>query len=144
VSAAKSLFAASQLDIRAPAEGHLSPYAFLNATRQNAPQLKPGAVILCGVSSADPIYETMLTCIAVEDSKGWQTKETYLGELENGYWFDVSLAYAQMYVITDNHHNHTQTCCRSLSFSLLLNLCVVPAAISERLKGEMAVGVNGR
>lgn len=84
------------MNIKSHVDAHISITAFQNATKQHYPNLSVGSVILCGVSSAHPDYDTMLTCLAVEDAKGWTTGETYLGELSGGFYFDTTLAYADV------------------------------------------------
>lgn len=113
----------AQVDINGSREGHLSTVAFLNATRQYNPSLEIGSVVLCAVACSHPNYDIMLTCISTDDTKGWSTKETYLGELKEGHTFTVPVHYAEM---------------------LLGHNCALCDLIGEKVACEIVVGTNGR
>eukprot|EP01057_Protomagalhaensia_wolfi_P000195 Protomagalhaensia_wolfi_Nauph_80__194@NODE_1105_length_1731_cov_460_174350_g841_i0_p2_GENE_NODE_1105_length_1731_cov_460_174350_g841_i0NODE_1105_length_1731_cov_460_174350_g841_i0_p2_ORF_typecomplete_len164_score33_39KH_6/PF15985_5/1_5e09_NODE_1105_length_1731_cov_460_174350_g841_i0377868 len=112
-----------KVNIRAANEAHLPTTAFVQATKQHYPPLTTGSIILVGVSSAHKDYDTMLTGMCHEDQKGWSSDETYLGELKDGFAFDVSIPFAEI---------------------LLAPECLLLTELGMKEPFEVAVGANGR
>ncbi|KAF8821125.1 putative exosomal 3'-5' exoribonuclease complex subunit [Cardiosporidium cionae] len=112
------------VNINASFEASLSTVeAFEGATKQFRPNLQVGSIVYCIVDRAHKDYETELTCKCVDDPKHWNTKETYFGELQNGFVFTVPLVVAN---------------------SLMGDRCFLLERLGRSLRFEIAIGVNGR
>lgn len=97
----------------------LNSMAFPNATKKNRPNLKVGSLIYARISHADPEIDVEIECL--DPTTG---KDGGFGVLENGYVFEVSLAFARTLLFDQNFP--------------LLNLLV------KRCKFEIAIGLNGK
>ncbi|KAH3675893.1 hypothetical protein WICMUC_002463 [Wickerhamomyces mucosus] len=97
----------------------LSAMAFPNASKKNRPNLKVGSLIYARVSNADPIVDIEIECI--DPTTG---KDGGFGLLEDGFVFDVNLAFARNLLFDANHP--------------ILKLLV------QKCKFEIAIGLNGK
>ncbi|CDR97214.1 Exosome complex component RRP40 [Babesia bigemina] len=98
---------------------------FRGATKRNRPNLHEGDVVFCQVTREYPARElpTEVSCINAGDMKQWTTKETYFGQLEDGFMFTVPIPY---------------------SYCLSGDRCYVLEKCAARFKYEIAIGLNGR
>eukprot|EP00386_Alphamonas_edax_P011529 GDKI01036467.1.p1 GENE.GDKI01036467.1~~GDKI01036467.1.p1 ORF type:complete len:235 (+),score=38.12 GDKI01036467.1:34-705(+) len=114
-----------KLDINGPTEAILQGTSFERATKRNKPNLNIGSVVYCMVIGDMRDFECEVSCISVDDKKGWTTNETYLGELKGPYstLLETPLAHA--------------SCLQSEESFVLSKL-------GESLPYEVVVGANGR
>ena len=113
---------AYSIDIGGPHRATLPGIAFEGASKRNRPHLEVGALVHAKVLRADKHSEPEISCCG--GSKGWATKESLFGPLEEGYMIQTSLDLAES-LLHDNS-------------AVLLEL--------ERIKlpFEIATGHNGR
>ena len=108
--------------LEGPHRATLPGIAFEGASKRNRPHLEVGALVHAKVLRADKHSEPEISCCG--GSKGWATKESLFGPLEEGYMIQTSLDLAES-LLHDNS-------------AVLLEL--------ERIKlpFEIATGHNGR
>ncbi|XP_027842713.1 exosome complex component RRP40 [Aphis gossypii] len=105
-----------KVDIGASELATLPYLAFTNATKKNRPEIKVGNVVAAKVKVATPFMESEISCVEYANS-------IILGQLENGFLFNVSLNYALRL--------------RKSSSKLLYHL-------GQMVPYEIVIGVNGK
>lgn len=128
----KSTMQSYSLNINAAQLASLDALAFDGASKSNRPNLRPGDVVYCHVTRADPDVETELSCCAVggNATKDWTTGESTFGPLYRGTIIRVPINYGKNLLegtITTNAVNHNN----------------VLAQLGERVQYEVCIGLNG-
>lgn len=111
------------LDINTQVRAQLPKLAFDGASKRNKPNLQLGALVYCRLVQAHKDLEPEVTCQSLGKKKDWVTRDGVFGDLKGGYMFECSLAQ-----------------CRAL----FDGTSAVLSYLGEKLKYEIAVGMNGR